>query len=287
MAAARLPWPLLLPRQTPLSRRQASAPSPRRPLTCFPSVASLLRVLHRHGPEPRLSPLPGLRLPAYPSCSRCQARFLLMGRTLLWVQTACLPPVDVWAVSPSWVLGWSCCEPGRASFSQVAGGCPSAASVGGRPPVGDAGVRAQKEARLPAQVGQTISPGALLSHPCLRRRERSGRRTCAFGSAAPYPWPSSRCLSQPRGPGNTFLLTVGSAALRPAENKAKCGQFPLLGRMLHRPDHSAGNAQTCVKAACFRKQHVSPVRPAGLRVTSAGPGSVMLGPSLHLSDLWP
>lgn len=98
----------------------------------------------------------------------------------------------------------------------------------------------------------------------------------ASSTAAPYPWPSSRCLSQPRGPCNVFLLTVSSAALRPAENKANWGQFPFRGWMLHRPDHSAGNAQTCVKAA--RKQRVSPVRPAGLRVTSANPRLCDAGP---------
>ena len=191
------------------------------------------------------------------------------------------------------MLGWSCCEPRRAKcFSQVAGGCPSAASVCGRPPVGDAGGRAQKEARLPTSGYPPRSGRRSAPEHCSAIRVYAAENVleggcCAFSTAAPYPWPSSRCLSQPRGPCNTFLLTVSSAALRPAENKAKWGQFPFLCRMLHRPDHSAGNTETCVKAACFRKQRVSPFRPAGLRVTSAGPGSVMLGPSLHLSELWP
>lgn len=99
------------------------------------------------------------------------------------------PSVDAWAVSPSWVLRCSCCEPRRAAacFSQVPGGCPSAASVGGRPSVtssrGRRG-RTQKETRLAPQAAPPgwadVWPRSIARPPVFTPRERSGRRTPCF-----------------------------------------------------------------------------------------------------------
>lgn len=141
-------------------------PQPPSALTCFLSVGSLLRGLHGHGPEPRLTALPGSRLPACfpgsPGLQQASDALPLVGEdSPLGADSAFAgsPSVHPWAASPSWVLRWGCCEPGRATcFSQVAGGCPSAASVGGRPPTASSRGcrrRTQKEARLPAQAAPT------------------------------------------------------------------------------------------------------------------------------------
>lgn len=58
--------------------------------------------------------------PAHPSCSRRQTRFLLVGRTLLWVQTACLLSAYWWTSGVSPPLGcWggAAVNPGGSSVS--------------------------------------------------------------------------------------------------------------------------------------------------------------------------
>ena len=223
MAATRLPWPRLVPRQTPLSRGQAPPPAAVGPdllPVCGLAAPGASRTRARAAFD-RFTQLPSPGV--FPGLTRAAAGVRLgslsRGRTLLWVQTPRSLSVPRWTPALSPHLG--CCggtavNPGgpRVSPKWQEGVRRLLLWVGGlqQPPVRDAEAEPRKRPgsplRLPPQVGWMFGPRALLGRPCSRRRECSGRRTPCFQHCCHAPWPSSRCLSQPRGPCNAFLLTL-------------------------------------------------------------------------------